>query len=97
VIIAELAIFPTSEGASVSPYVREVLKVLESSGLKTATGAMSTTIEAPDLKTLFTAIVRADEALAAMGPKRIHIDLRIDQRLDKDATMASKLAAVGKV
>lgn len=95
-IIAELAIFPTSEGASVSRYVREVLKVLEGSGLKTTTSAMSTTIEAPDLAALFTVVAKTDEALVRMGAKRIHIDLRVDHRLDKDATIASKLAAVGK-
>ena len=95
-IIAEVAIFPTSEGSSVSRYVKEVLRVLESSGLKTQTGAMATVVEAPDLATLFRVIVQADEALAAMGVGRIHIDLRVDHRLDKEATMASKLAAVGK-
>jgi uncharacterized protein YqgV (UPF0045/DUF77 family) len=31
-----------------------------------------------------------------MGAKRIHIDLRVDHRLDKEATIVSKLRAVGK-
>ena len=93
-IIAELAIFPTSEGASVGRYVKEAVRVLEASGLRTATGAMATAIEAPDLASLFAAVAAADEALVRMGARRIHIDLRVDQRLDKDATMASKLAAV---
>jgi len=95
-IIAEVAIFPTSEGSSVSRYVKEVLRVLESSGLRTRTSAMSTVVEAPDLAALFRVIDRADEALAAMGVGRIHIDLRVDHRLDKEASMASKLKAVGK-
>jgi uncharacterized protein (TIGR00106 family) len=95
-IIAELAIFPTSEGSSVSRYVAEVLRILEASGLKTRTGAMATVIEAPDLPGLFRLIAEADEALARMGVGRIHIDLRIDHRLDKDATIEAKLAAVGK-
>ncbi|MBM3312489.1 MAG: MTH1187 family thiamine-binding protein [Candidatus Aminicenantes bacterium] len=95
-IIAEVAIFPTSEGSSVSRYVKEVLRVLEASGLKTQTGAMATVIEAPDLATLFGTIAQADAALASMGVGRIHIDLRVDHRLDKEASMASKLAAVGK-
>jgi len=95
-IIAELAIFPTSEGASVGRYVKEVLRVLEDSGLKTATSAMSTTVEAPDLETLFAVVARAERAVTALGARRVHIDLRVDHRLDKDATIASKLAAVGK-
>ena len=95
-IIAELAIFPTSEGVSVSRYVKEALKVIEKSGLKNETGGMSTTIESPDLATLFRVIQEAHRAIAQMGVKRIHIDLRVDHRLDKDASIESKLKAVGK-
>lgn len=95
-IIAEFAIFPTSEGASVSPFVKEAIRVIENSGLKSVTGGMSTVIEAPDFESLFSVIRQADEAMLKMGAKRIHIDLRVDHRLDKDATIESKLKAVGK-
>ncbi len=95
-VIAEFAIFPTSEGVSVSKYVKEAVRVIESSGLKQETGGMSTTIEAPDLDTLFKIIEKCHEAMVKMGAKRIHIDLRIDHRLDKDASIESKLEAIGK-
>ena len=95
-IIAEFAIFPTSEGASVSRYVKEAIKIIESSGLNYETGGMSTTIESPDLMTLFKVIEKAHSAIVEMGAKRIHIDLRTDHRLDKEATIKSKLKAVGK-
>ena len=95
-IIAELAIFPTSEGSSVSRYVREVIRIIEASGLKSETGGMSTAIEAPDWPSLWRVIEAADAVLAKMGAARIHIDLRIDHRLDKGATLASKKAAVGR-
>jgi uncharacterized protein (TIGR00106 family) len=95
-IIAELAIFPTSEGSSVSKYVREVIRTIESSGLKSMTGGMSTVIESPDLKSLFALIEETDQVLVEMGAKRIHVDLRIDHRLDKEATVESKLKALGK-
>jgi uncharacterized protein (TIGR00106 family) len=96
VIIAELAIFPTSEGSSVGRFVKEAVRTIEASGLRSETGGMSTTIEAPDLKTLFRVIQDAHAAMLKMGARRIHIDLRIDHRLDKEATIASKKAAVGK-
>jgi uncharacterized protein YqgV (UPF0045/DUF77 family) len=32
-----------------------------------------------------------------MGARRVHIDLRVDHRLDKEATIASKKAALGKI
>ena len=95
-IIAELAVFPTSEGSSVSRYVREVIRVIEAFGLNSETGGMSTAIEAPDLASLWRVIDAADAALVRMGAARIHIDLRIDHRLDKDASLASKKVAVGK-
>ena len=95
-IIAELSIFPTSEGASVSRYVKEAIRVIEASGLKSQTGGMSTAIEAPDLATLFKVIAEAHAAILNMGVKRIHIDLRVDHRLDKEATIASKLRAIEK-
>jgi uncharacterized protein YqgV (UPF0045/DUF77 family) len=31
-----------------------------------------------------------------MGAKRIHIDLRVDHRLDVEASIESKLKAIGK-
>jgi len=95
-IIAELAIFPTSEGSSVSRFVKEAVRTIEASGLRSETGGMSTTLEAPDLKSLFQVIEDAHAAILKMGARRIHIDLRVDHRLDKDATIASKKSAVGK-
>ena len=95
-IIGELAIFPTSEGASVSRYVKEVIKVIENSGLKSYTGGMATTIEAPDLRSLFDVIDKTHKVLVDMGVQRIHIDLRVDHRLDKDASVISKLKSIGK-
>jgi len=95
-IIAELAIFPTGEGSSVSRYVREVIRIIEESGLKSETGGMSTVIEAPDLASLWRVIEAADAVLVRLGAARIHVDLRIDHRLDKDASIAAKKAAVGK-
>jgi len=96
-IIAELSIFPTSEGASVSSFVKQAVQIIEGSGLKSKTGGMSTVIESPDLKTLFVLIEKTHQAMVERGVKRIHIDLRIDHRLDKDATVDSKLESIGKV
>ena len=95
-IIGELAIFPTSEGVSVSRYVKEVVNVIENSGLKSYTGGMATTIEAPDLRTLFDLVEKTHMVLVDMGVQRIHIDLRIDHRLDKDASVLSKLKSIDK-
>ena len=93
-VIASLAIFPTSEGASVSRFVKEALRIVDESGLHHQTGGMNTTIEAPDLETLFKVIRRAHETMVKMGAKRIHIDLNVDHRLDRDSSIASKLKSL---
>lgn len=95
-VIAELSIFPTSEGSYISRYVKEALKVIEKSGWHSEAGAMSTTIEAPDLDSILKVVSDCHRALVEMGAQRIHIDLHVDHRLDKDATIDSKLRAVGK-
>jgi uncharacterized protein (TIGR00106 family) len=95
-VIAEFSIFPTSEGSSVSRYVKEVIKVIENSGLRSETGAMSTTIEAPDLASILKVVSECHQVLLKMGARRIHLDLRVDHRLDKEATIDSKLRALGK-
>jgi uncharacterized protein (TIGR00106 family) len=95
-IIAELSIFPTSEGASVSRYVKEVIQTIENSGLKSETGGLSTTIEAPDLGILFKVIEECHQTLVKMRVRRIHMDLKVDHRLDKEATIDSKLKSIGK-
>jgi uncharacterized protein (TIGR00106 family) len=95
-ILAELAIFPTSEGVSVSRYVKEMVYILEQSGIDTKTGAMATVLEASSLDDILRAVKKCHDALVHMGVKRIHVDLRIDHRLDKDATMKSKLKSIGK-
>ncbi|MGB9837151.1 MAG: thiamine-binding protein, partial [Candidatus Saccharicenans sp.] len=60
------------------------------------TGAMATTIEAPDLEAILKVVADCHKKLLELGVRRIHIDLRVDHRLDKEATIESKLKAVGK-
>ena len=93
-IIAELAIFPTSEGASVSKYVKCVVSEIKKTGLKYETGSMATVIETQNFDEIFQVVKKAHDALIEMGVKRIHIDLRIDHRLDKEATIESKKRAL---
>lgn len=95
-IIAEVAIFPTSEGVSVSRYVKQALQVLEDSGLDYETGPMATCIQATSLEDIFDVVEQMHEAIVEMGAQRIHLDLRVDDRRDTDATMQSKLKAIGK-
>ena len=93
-IIAEMSIAPFGMGTSLSPIVKEAVKVIKESGLKYEVGGMSTTVEVPDLDTLFDLVKKAEAAEINAGAKRILINIKIDHRLDKDITINSKRTAV---
>lgn len=96
-IIAEVSIAPFGVGTSLSKYVHEAVKVIQSSGLNYQVGGMSTTIESPDLDTLFSVIKSAEEAEIKAGAKRILINIKIDDRRDTDARIEKKIkAALGE-
>ena len=56
---------------------------------------MSTSIEVPYLDTLFDLVMSVHAAHVAEGAKRVVVDLKIDDRLDKQATIESKKTSVG--
>jgi len=93
-IIAELTITPLGEGTSVSRYVKAALEAIKSLGLKIELTPMSTVVEAESLDDIFNAAKIGERAMIEMGAKRIIIDIKIDHRLDKNATMESKKRAV---
>ncbi len=93
-IIAELTITPLGEGTSVSKYVRAAFNAIKSTGLKIELTPMSTIVEAATLDDVFNAAKLGEEAMIKMGAKRVIIDIKIDHRLDKDATMETKKNAV---
>ena len=93
-IIASLSIAPLGSGTSVSDYVKIVLETLKKEHVTFQTNPMATVIETTDLPTLFCVIQKAHQAVVEAGAKRIITEIKIDDRLDKDATMASKLQAL---
>ena len=73
---------------------KDAVKVIKESGLKYEVGGMSTTVEVPDLDTLFDLVKKAEAAEINVGAKRILINIKIDHRMDKDITINSKRTAV---
>lgn len=95
-IIAEFSITPIGTGStSVSQYVKAALAELRKLGIKFELGAMSTTLEAKTVDEIFLAVKKAEEAIFRLGAKRAVIYIKIDDRRDKEATIKSKLEAVG--
>ena len=93
-MIAQFSVYPLGEGTSVSRYVKKGVPVIENSGYKYEVGGMSTTIETPGLDELFDLIKQVHAAHVKEGAKRIIIDLKIDDRRDKAATIKSKRDSV---
>jgi uncharacterized protein (TIGR00106 family) len=95
-MIAQFSVYPIGEGTSLSRFVRKGVAVVEQSGYAYDVGGMATTVEIPDLDGLFDLVKKVHAAHVAEGAQRIVIDLKVDDRRDKKATIASKKSAVTK-
>jgi len=93
-MIAQLSVFPIGEGTSLGRFVKKGVAIVEESGLPYEVGGMSTSVEVPDLDTLFDLIKKVHAAHVAEGARRVVIDLKVDDRRDKKATIESKKASV---
>jgi len=92
-VIADFCIVPIGVGVSVSPYVAACQKILEDAGLEFSMHAYGTNIEG-DWDDVFGAIRRCHEEVHAMGAPRISSTLRFGTRVDRQQSMADKLASV---
>ena len=90
-IVADFATIPMGTGTSASHYVLAGHELLRQSGIKYSAGPMSTAVEASSFEQLFEVIEKANKKLAEMGVQRIITSVHIDYRLDKDASIESKL------
>lgn len=92
-VVADLCIVPMGVGPSVSPYVREIKTIVESSGLIAEMHANGTNIEG-ELRDICDLAERCEAKLAEMGVSRTFFTLIFSTRRDKDQSMADKMAAV---
>jgi uncharacterized protein (TIGR00106 family) len=93
-MIAQLSVYPIGKGTSLSRFVKKGVAVIEKSGYTYEVGGMSTTVETPGLDELFELIKQVHAAHAEQGAQRIIIDLKVDDRRDKKATIRSKRESV---
>ncbi|MCB2215381.1 MAG: MTH1187 family thiamine-binding protein [Desulfobulbaceae bacterium] len=94
VILAQLSIYPVSEGLSMGRFVRKGVKIIEESGYTYQVGGMSTSIEVPTLPDLFELVNKIHQAQLEEGARRLIIELKVDDRRDKDASLAGKIQSV---
>jgi len=92
-VIAEFTIVPVGVGVSLSSYIAEVERVLERTGLPHEMHANGTNMEG-EWDMVMAAIRTCHEKLHAMGVPRIHTDIKLGTRSDRDQQMSDKLASV---
>ena len=93
-VLAQVSVYPVGEGTSLGRFVRKGIQVIKDSGYHYSVGGLSTAIETPDLESLFELIAKIRQAHLDEGAKRVIIDLKVDDRHDKNATINSKISAV---
>ncbi len=93
-MIAQMSVYPIGQGTSLSRFVKKGVAVIEKSGYTYEVGGMGTTVEVPDLDALFKLVKEVHQAHVTEGAERVVIDLKVDDRRDKDATIGTKRAAV---
>ena len=93
-LLAQLSIYPIGAGVSLGRHVKKGVKIIEDSGYTYQVGGMSTSVEVPDLQELFELVENIRQAQLDEGAERIIIELKIDDRRDKDATIQGKIESV---
>ena len=92
--IAEVSVVPIGTGStSVSSYVAECVKVLESMGLTYELQSMGTTIEG-SLSDILEAVRRMHECVFDTGPQRVYSVIKIDDRRDSSSDARQKVLSV---
>ena len=92
-VIVDFTVVPVGAGTSLSGYVAEVERVLGASGLNYEMHANGTNLEG-EWDAVMAAIRTCHERLHALGVPRIHTDVKLGTRSDREQRMADKLPSV---
>jgi uncharacterized protein (TIGR00106 family) len=92
-VIVDLTVVPIGVGVSLSPYVAVCEKVLDRPGLKTTLHANGTNIEG-EWDEVFAAIRECHEQVHGMGAPRIHTNIKLGTRTDREQSLEDKVDSV---
>lgn len=90
--MVEFSIVPMGKGASISPVIAEVMKIVVASGVSYRTNPMGTVLEGE--WDAIMGVVKSCHALVMQDAERAITTIKIDDRKGKDARMDKKLEAV---
>ena len=92
-VIMDLCIVPIGVGVSLSTYVAACEDVLAGTGLKTSLHPNGTSIEG-DWDVVMAAVKACHEKVHAMGAPRIHTNIKLGTRTDKEQSLEDKVDSV---
>lgn len=92
-VIIDLCVVPLGVGLSVSKYVAACHEIIKADGLKSELHAYGTNIEG-DWDAVFAVVKKCHEKVHEMGAPRITTTIKAGTRVDRDQTMADKVASV---
>ena len=92
-VLADLTIVPIGVGVSLSRYVAACESVLERPGLTTTLHANGTNIEG-EWDDVFAAIKDCHEKIHDMGAPRIHTNIKLGTRTDRQQSLEDKVRSV---
>ena len=81
-VLAEFSIVPLGAGASVSPFVAEVMKIVEESGVSYKANPMGTVVEG-DWDAVM-GVIRKCHDVVMRGSERVLTSIKIDDRKGKE-------------
>jgi uncharacterized protein (TIGR00106 family) len=92
-VIVDFTVVPVGAGISLSPYIAEVERIMQASHLHHELHANGTNVEG-EWDEVMAVIRRCHEMLHGMGVPRIHTDIKLGTRSDRDQSMEDKVVSV---
>ncbi|MDA3915662.1 MAG: MTH1187 family thiamine-binding protein [Deltaproteobacteria bacterium] len=92
-VIIDLCVVPIGVGLSVSKYVAACHDIINKAGLTPELHAYGTNIEG-DWDKVFDVVKKCHERIHEMGAPRITTTIKAGTRIDREQTMADKIASV---
>ncbi len=92
-VICDFCVIPLGAGLSLSPYIAECQRILQDMGLQHSLHAYGTNIEG-EWDVVMEAVKRCHNRVHEMGAPRISSTLKLGTRVDREDSMAGKVASI---
>ena len=92
-VSVDLCVVPLGVGVSLAPYIAACQQVIEEAGLVHELGPNGTAVEG-EWAEVFACLERCHEVVHRMGAPRIHTNVKVNTRIDRQQSFREKVASV---